>query len=184
MLPSKYKWHSQIDSTEGNIIEKILYRRGIKDHEEIERFLTPSKEQLHSPYLLNDMDKAVKRIQQAKALEEHIVIYGDYDVDGVTSTSILYMFLKEQGYKVSYYIPNRTEEGYGLNKGAIELIKEYSSLMITVDTGIAANEEVDFGNTIGMDILLQTIMNVRRAYLRHFASLILKGLILHILSIV
>ena len=75
MLPSKYKWHSQIDSTEGNIIEKILYRRGIKDHEEIERFLTPSKEQLHSPYLLNDMDKAVKRIQQAKALEEHIVIY-------------------------------------------------------------------------------------------------------------
>ena len=154
MLPSKYKWHSQIDSTEGNIIEKILYRRGIKDHEEIERFLTPSKEQLHSPYLLNDMDKAVKRIQQAKALEEHIVIYGDYDVDGVTSTSILYMFLKEQGYKVSYYIPNRTEEGYGLNKGAIELIKEYSSLMITVDTGIAANEEVDFGNTIGMDIII------------------------------
>ena len=154
LLPSKYKWQSQIDDTDGNIIEKILYRRGIKDHQEIERFLAPSKEQLHSPYLLNDMDKAVKRIQQAKAEEEHIVIYGDYDVDGVTSTSILYMFLKEQGYHVSYYIPNRTEEGYGLNKGAIGMIKEYSSLMITVDTGIAAKEEVEFGNEIGMDIII------------------------------
>lgn len=154
LLPSKYKWQSQIDDTDGNIIEKILYRRGIKDHQEIEYFLAPSKEQLHSPYLLNDMDKAVKRIQQAKAEEEHIVIYGDYDVDGVTSTSILYMFLKEQGYHVSYYIPNRTEEGYGLNKGAIGMIKEYSSLMITVDTGIAAKEEVEFGNEIGMDIII------------------------------
>ena len=154
LLPSKYKWQSQIDNTDGNIIEKILYRRGIKDHQEIEYFLAPSKEQLHSPYLLNDMDKAVKRIQRAKAEEEHIVIYGDYDVDGVTSTSILYMFLKEQGYHVSYYIPNRTEEGYGLNKGAIGMIKEYSSLMITVDTGIAAKEEVEFGNEIGMDIII------------------------------
>lgn len=154
MLPNKYKWHSQIEQVQGNLIEKILYRRGIKQESAIDRFLAPSKSQLHSPYLLNDMDKAVKRIQTAKQNNEHIVIYGDYDVDGVTSTSILYMFLKEQGYKASYYIPNRTEEGYGLNTGAIELIKSYSSLMITVDTGIAANNEVAFANEIGIDIII------------------------------
>ena len=154
MLPNKYKWHVAPEQVDGNLIEKILYRRGMKADLEIDRYLAPSKEQLHSPYLLNDMDLAVKRIRAAKQNDEHIVIYGDYDVDGVTSTSILYMFLKEQGYKVSYYIPNRTEEGYGLNKGAIKLIHDYSSLMITVDTGIAATEEVAFANEIGIDIII------------------------------
>lgn len=154
MLPNKYKWHSEEEPKQGNIVNKILYRRGIQDKAEIESFLTPSKEQLSSPYLLNDMDKAVERIQCAKNNGEHIVIYGDYDVDGVTSTSILFMFLTEQGYSVSYYIPNRTEEGYGLNKGAIEKINQYASLVITVDTGIAATEEVAFANELGLDMII------------------------------
>ncbi|MEG1148980.1 MAG: single-stranded-DNA-specific exonuclease RecJ, partial [Niameybacter sp.] len=105
-------------------------------------------------YLLNDMDKAVQRIEQTKLANEHIVIYGDYDVDGVTSTSILYMFLSEQGYSVSYYIPNRTEEGYGLNVGAIEKISKYASLVITVDTGIAATGEVAFAKELGLDMII------------------------------
>ncbi|MEG0320515.1 MAG: DHH family phosphoesterase, partial [Niameybacter sp.] len=108
MLPNRYKWHRKEESRQGNIVNKVLYRRGIQNVEEIEDFLTPSKANLNSPYLLNDMDKAVQRIEQTKLANEHIVIYGDYDVDGVTSTSILYMFLSEQGYSVSYYIPNRT----------------------------------------------------------------------------
>lgn len=154
MLPSKYKWNKQEVGTEGNIVKKILYRRGMTDLLDIESFLAPSKAQLNSPYLLNDMDKAIERIQSTKHTNEHIVIYGDYDVDGVTSTSILYMFLSEQGYNVSYYIPNRTEEGYGLNKGAILKISQYASLVITVDTGIAASEEVAYANSLNLDMII------------------------------
>lgn len=154
LLPNNYKWHIKTIETHGNILEKVLYGRGICSVEEREAFLKPTREQMHDPYLLNDMDKAVKRIQQAKEQNEHIVIYGDYDVDGVTSTSILYMFLKEQGYEVSYYIPNRTEEGYGLNNGALEKISKYSSLVITVDTGIAAIGEVAHGKSLGLDIII------------------------------
>lgn len=154
LLPNKYKWHKKKEMQTGTILERILQGRGIKEEADIQNFLNPTREQMHSPYLLNDMDKAVERINRAKKNKEHIVIYGDYDVDGVTSTSILYMFLKEENYDVSYYIPNRTEEGYGLNKGALEKIRKYSTLVITVDTGIAANEEVAFGNTIGLDIII------------------------------
>lgn len=154
MLPNKYRWQTKSVGIEGSIIQKILYGREVKDEAQIEAFLAPHQEQMHSPYLLNDMDKAVARICLAKVKHEHIVIYGDYDVDGVTSTSILYMFLSEQGYSVSYYIPSRTEEGYGLNKAALEKIRGYGSLVITVDTGIAANIEVDFANEIGLDIII------------------------------
>ena len=154
LLPSRYRWQKKDVAIEGKIIDKILYGRNIKGNEAIQAFLLPNKEQMHSPYLLNDMHQAVERVRRAKAQSEHIVIYGDYDVDGVTSTSILYMFLKEQGYSVSYYIPSRTEEGYGLNTSAIEKIRAYAALIITVDTGIAANQEVAFANSIGLDIII------------------------------
>ena len=137
-----------------NIVAKLLVNRGIYNLDNAKSFLNSSINDLYEPGNMLGMTGAVELMKNSIKSGEKILIVGDYDVDGVTSTSILYMFLKEQGYKVSYYIPNRTEEGYGLNKGAIELIKEYSSLMITVDTGIAANEEVDFGNTIGMDIII------------------------------
>ncbi|MGL6174790.1 MAG: single-stranded-DNA-specific exonuclease RecJ [Cellulosilyticaceae bacterium] len=153
MLPSKYKWNGK-SNTKAPIIEKILDNRGIYGEEARQKFLHPCREHLNDPYLLNDMDRAIERIRQTKSAQNQIVIYGDYDVDGVTSTSILYMFLKSQGYKVSYYIPNRQTEGYGLNKEAIKKISEYAQLVITVDTGIAATEEVAYANEIGLDIII------------------------------
>ena len=154
LLPNNCKWQLRETTQAGTIIERILHGRGISEPTDIYSFLHPTQEQMHSPYLLNDMAKAIDRIQEAKEKKEHIVIYGDYDVDGVTSTSILYMFLKEQGYDVSYYIPNRTEEGYGLNNGAIEKISHYGKLVITVDTGIAAVDEVAYGRELGLDMII------------------------------
>ncbi|MGL4362209.1 MAG: single-stranded-DNA-specific exonuclease RecJ [Cellulosilyticaceae bacterium] len=154
MLPNRYKWQIKTNTVEDSIINQILVGRGLISNQERENFLNPSKMQLCNPFLLNDMDIAVKRIQLAKERKEHIVVYGDYDVDGITSTSILYMFLKEQGYDVSYYIPNRIDEGYGINKGALDKIKQYSQLIITVDTGIAANEEIEHANKIGLDVII------------------------------
>lgn len=154
LLPSKYKWKTRSHGTKNQIIEQILTNREIIGEEQRERFLHPDHTQLYDPYLLNDMARAVDRITNTKKSNEEIVIYGDYDVDGVTSTSILYMFLKEQGYKVSYYIPNRQAEGYGLNKAAIKQINEYADLMITVDTGIAACEEVAYANEINLDVII------------------------------
>ncbi|WP_069997367.1 single-stranded-DNA-specific exonuclease RecJ [Cellulosilyticum sp. I15G10I2] len=154
MLPSTYKWKIDSDYTGVNLIEKILNNRGICGEDQIRKFLNPTSEGLHSPYLLNDMTKAVERIVQCRQDHKHIVIYGDYDVDGITSTSILYMFLKKAQYDVSYYIPNRQTEGYGLNKDAIAKISEYADLIITVDTGIAAVEELAFANTIGIDVII------------------------------
>ncbi|WP_180270663.1 single-stranded-DNA-specific exonuclease RecJ [Sporanaerobium hydrogeniformans] len=154
MLPSRYKWQYKISDPKGSLVEEILYRRGLQDKEEIANFLAPTKESLYSPYLLKDMEKAVERLIHAKEKKEQVVVYGDYDVDGITSTSILYLFLKEIGYKVSYYIPNRQVEGYGLNKEALAKINTYAQLVITVDTGIAANREADFAKSIGMDLII------------------------------
>ncbi|MHC1748667.1 MAG: single-stranded-DNA-specific exonuclease RecJ [Cellulosilyticaceae bacterium] len=154
MLPNKYRWKLSNKISSPNILEQILNNRGIDDLDAINCFLKPSTAQLLDPYLLNDMEKAVDKIELAKATNKHIVIYGDYDVDGVTSTSILYMFLKEEGYRVSYYIPNRQAEGYGLNKEALEGIKGYGDLVITVDTGIAAIDEVLYARSINLDVII------------------------------
>lgn len=160
MLPSKYRWtQRQNTSQKKNLCTKeiplqILGARGIDDEKEIENFLKPTKEKLHSPYLLKDMDKTIECLKRCKVDCTPIAIYGDYDVDGVTSTSILYMFLKEQGYQVSYYIPNRQKEGYGLNKEALAHIATYAKVVITVDTGIAAIQEVDYGNEIGLQMII------------------------------
>lgn len=154
LLPNNYRWQQKHVKQQGTIIEQILQGRGVCTEDEQASFLNPTKEQMHSPYLLNDMEQAVKRIQEARAKGEHIVIYGDYDVDGITSTSILYMFLKSRGYSVSYYIPHRIEEGYGLNQGALQQIGTYAQLVITVDTGIAAVEEVAYAATIGLDVII------------------------------
>ena len=154
MLPITYRWRKESDSAGRNIIERILSNRGVCKKEEIQSFLNPNRQELHSPYLLNDMDKAVARIVEMQEQKKHLVIYGDYDVDGITSTSVLYMFLKSMDYDVSYYIPNRQTEGYGLNKEAIAKINEYADLIITVDTGIAAVEELAFANSLGLDIII------------------------------
>lgn len=161
MIKGKYKWLikdkviEKEKKTSQDIIDIILKNRGIITDKDRKFFLDSTFEDMHNPMLLPDMQKAIKRIDEAKFNKEKIAIYGDYDVDGITSTSILYMFLKENGYDVDYYIPDRLSEGYGINIDALKQIKENNtSLIISVDTGIAAIEEVEYANTIGLDIII------------------------------
>ncbi len=133
----------------------ILYNRGIKESSEIQKFLHCDLENLHDPYLLKDMDKAVSRIKDALVKKEKITIYGDYDVDGITSIAILYKHLTSMGFEVDYYIPDRIQEGYGVNREALDKIKENGTgVVITVDTGITAVEETEYAKSIGMDIII------------------------------
>ena len=133
----------------------ILYNRGIQNSENISEFLNCELKNLHDPYLLKDMDKAIKRIKQAKESGERITIYGDYDVDGITSIAILYKHLVEMGFEVDYYVPDRIQEGYGVNREALDSIaKRGTKVVITVDTGITAVEETEYAKEIGMDIII------------------------------
>ncbi|MGL5001011.1 MAG: single-stranded-DNA-specific exonuclease RecJ [Cetobacterium sp.] len=135
-------------------IEQILYNRGVETKEEVEFFIDGTLEDLMNPSHLEDVDKAVERILEAKEKGETVWIYGDYDVDGITSTSLCYLALKELGLNVKYYIPLR-DEGYGLNKEALSYIKEEGGdLIITVDCGISSIAEVDHCNALGMDIII------------------------------
>lgn len=136
------------------VIAQILLNRGLGDEDEATEFLFGKLDSLHDPYLLKDMQKAVQRIQCAIENQEKITIYGDYDVDGVTSTALIFRVLKRLGAIVEYYLPDRQNEGYGLNCTALELIyKSGTSLLITVDCGINAIEEVSaIGNKI--DIII------------------------------
>ena len=114
-----------------------------------------AKECLYDPFLLNDMEKAVDRIGLALKSKERITVYGDYDADGITATAIVYLYLQEIGGVVDYYIPDRLNEGYGVNENAIEEIaKRGTSLIITVDTGITAIEEVYYAQDFGMDFII------------------------------
>lgn len=137
------------------LVSIILYNRGISTEEEIKGFLCSSVSKMHDPYLLKDMDRAVKRIKEALSNNEKITIYGDYDVDGITSISILYKHLKEMGLDVDYYIPDRIQEGYGVNRDALDKIKANGSrVVITVDTGITAVDETEYAKSIGLDIII------------------------------
>lgn len=134
---------------------KLLYNRGFRTIEQAERFLKNEETQLHDPFLLKDADLAVERIRLSLERREKTVIYGDYDVDGVTAVSVLYLYLKERGANVSYYIPSRNGEGYGLSCAALDRLKaDGVSFIITVDTGITANEEVAYASSIGMDMVI------------------------------
>lgn len=134
---------------------QLLVNRGCADSEEARRFLVKETEQLHDPFLMKDMDKAVERIISALENEERIVIYGDYDVDGVTSVSSLYLYLKEHDANVSYYIPSRNGEGYGVSVGAVKKLADTGvQLIITVDTGITAVEEAVYAHSLGIDLVI------------------------------
>lgn len=139
------------------ITAKILVERGIQSIDQARDFLYPSYENLHSPWLLSDMKPAVKRIKQALENNEHITIYGDYDVDGQTSVALLLYVLRSLASDINtidYYVPNRIDEGYGLHQEALETIAKVSSLVITVDCGIAAINEADFARSIGLDLII------------------------------
>lgn len=136
-------------------IARLLIRRGQTDLETAQRFLRPSIDQLHDPYLLDGMREAVDRIRLALTNQENILIYGDYDADGVSSTSLLLQVFRTLTPQVDYYIPNRFREGYGLNQDALEWAKERGyDLVITVDTGISATKEAEFAREIGLDLII------------------------------
>lgn len=137
------------------ITAQLLLNRGITDTAGASNFLKCSLASCHEPRLLKDMDKAVMRIKKAIRGKEKILVYGDYDVDGMTGVTILYTALKNLGADVSSYIPNRIEEGYGLNSAAMRLAhKNGMSLILTVDCGITSIKEVDYASSLGMDVIV------------------------------
>ncbi len=137
------------------IIARLLYLRGYQTVEAASDFLFMKTEMMGDPFILKDMDAATERICRAIRNKEKITIYGDYDVDGVTAVCTLYLFLASYGADVGYYIPNRTSEGYGVSISAVDkLISEGTSLIITVDTGITAAEEVSYAKDKGVDFVV------------------------------
>ena len=137
------------------LLSRLLINRGIRDGLSAKAFLSPSLTQLHDPYLLNDMLPAVERIRKAVDRKEKILICGDYDVDGITGVTLLFSVLKKWESPVAYYIPHRVKEGYGLNKRAIEKAsREGVSLIITVDCGITASEEVVYARDRGIEVIV------------------------------
>lgn len=134
---------------------KLLYLRGYRTVAEAKRFFRLEEAEPHDPFLLRDMRRAVDRVNQAVENRERIAVYGDYDVDGVTATSLLYLYLSNLGADVGYYIPSRSKEGYGLSRGAIDQLREKGvSLLITVDTGITAIEEIAYARSVGIDTVV------------------------------
>lgn len=137
------------------IIAQLLINRDITTPEQAGQFLQPKLADLHDPFLFKDMHLAVNRIKQAINNKEHIAIYGDYDADGITSTAALYRFLTSIGGQVSYYIPHRVDEGYGINKSALDLlIKQHANLLISVDCGITSIAEIKHLNQHNINTLI------------------------------
>ncbi|TCS83831.1 single-stranded-DNA-specific exonuclease RecJ [Tepidibacillus fermentans] len=166
MLEPKKRWF--IQEVEDEIVEmlaretgldpvvvRLLAIRGLKKKEEIERFLNHDVSMLYDPFLFLDMKKAVNRVHTAIVKGEKVLIYGDYDADGVTSTTMMYKTLKQLRTNFDYYIPNRFTEGYGLNKEALEeAAKQGFQVVITVDTGISAVEEAHLAKQLGLDLII------------------------------
>lgn len=137
------------------LLATILVGRNIVEDSKIKVFLEPTRKDFYDPFLLPDMEKAVERLIKAIDNNEKLMIYGDYDVDGITSISVLKKFLEDRGLKVGTHIPNRLDEGYGLNKDAINTIYEDGyKLMITVDCGISGIEEVEYANSLGIETII------------------------------
>lgn len=146
-LVSGYKIHP--------VIASILLNRGIDSRAVLNKFFAKDISELHDPFLLSGMERAVMRLIKALTDGEHILIYGDYDVDGVTSVSILYDSLFKLGGKVSFFIPNRLKEGYGLSRDGIGIaLKRKSTLIITVDCGVTAIDEIDYARQNGIDVIV------------------------------
>ncbi len=137
------------------IVAKVLLNRGFTDAAEAKKFLDKNSENFYSPDLMCDMDKAVERIKKAIENKEHVVVYGDYDVDGITSTALLVRYLRGQGVDAKAYIPDRQNEGYGINKAAVKKIHDSgATLLISVDTGITAVEETEYASELGCDVII------------------------------
>lgn len=137
------------------VLVQLLVQRGITSYEEARKFFRPSLEQLHDPFLIKDMDKAVDRILRAVRNNEKILIYGDYDVDGTTAVALVYSFFKELGVEVDYYVPNRYIEGYGISFQGIDWAKANGcKLVIALDCGIKAHDKIEYANQHHIDFII------------------------------
>ena len=167
MIKERRKWNVKSEETSsiakelmkalgiGEVLASLIINRGYDSVESAKSFIEKSTEVLHDPFLMNDMEKGARCILDAIKNNKKICIYGDYDVDGVTSVSILYMYLEKLGANVEYYIPSRKGEGYGVSEMAIHKLHERGvGLIITVDTGVTANEEIDLANELGIDVVV------------------------------
>lgn len=154
--PSDIDVRSLADSLNiSETLAKVLILRGVKTFHEAKVFFRPSLDFLYDPFLMDGLDAASLRVIDAVASNQKIIIYGDYDVDGTCSTALMYMFLKELGANVEYFIPGRLKEGYGISFEGIEHIKENKAeLMISVDCGITAIEEAGFIKSLGIDLII------------------------------
>ncbi len=141
----------QVDST----IATLLVQRGIETYEQAKTFFRPSISDLHDPFLMKDMDKAVDRIEMALAQHENILVFGDYDVDGTTSVALLASYLKTKSDRVATYIPDRYDEGYGVSYKGIDFAHDNEfSLIIALDCGIKAIEKVEYALEKGIDFII------------------------------
>ena len=137
------------------IVAELLYTRGYTDPQSAKKFLYMESEMLSNPFEMMDMEKGIARVKEAIEKRQLITIYGDYDVDGVTSVCTLYLYLKSKGAKVNYYIPNRAGDGYGVSIGAIDMLKtQGTELIITVDTGVTALDEITYATSCGIDTVI------------------------------
>lgn len=136
-------------------ISSLLVQKGITGFDQAKTYFRPSLEELHDPFVMKDMDKAVQRLTQALAQEEPILVYGDYDVDGTTSVAMFYGYLKELGATADYYIPDRYAEGYGISMQAVQwAAQEGFKLIVSLDCGIRAVNCIKEANTLGMDVIV------------------------------
>lgn len=167
MIDAKFKWELAdnapsltVDNLEkelgiSRILATLLAQQGIDSTEQAKKFFEPSMEEIHDPTLLHDMDKAVERIEQAVEKQEQITIYGDYDADGITSTSLMYETLLSIGANVNYYVPNRFTDGYGPNMDAYQrLIDNGTQLFITVDNGVSGKNVINKVIAAGVDVVI------------------------------
>jgi len=148
--------HTLMDSLGvDHVIANLLVQRGITDYESAKAFFRPSLDNLHDPFLMKDMDKAIDRLVAAMEKQERIMIYGDYDVDGTTSVALVYTYLKSKFDFIDYYIPDRYSEGYGISKKGIEYAAEHNvSLVIALDCGIKAIDKIDYAKEFGIDFII------------------------------
>ena len=137
------------------VLAQLLVQRGVNTFDEAKHFFRPSLNDLHDPFLMKDMDKAVERISNAILNKEKILVYGDYDVDGTTAVSLVYTFLNNQYVNVEYYIPDRYKEGYGISLQGIDYAKENGcNLIIALDCGIKSIDKIEYANSLGVDFII------------------------------
>ncbi|MEK7528730.1 MAG: single-stranded-DNA-specific exonuclease RecJ [Patescibacteria group bacterium] len=150
------KWKIQNTDAGATLLEKLLHNRNLRTEKEVEKFLNPSLERdMHDPFLMEDMEKAVRRVGEAIQKKERIIIFGDYDIDGITGTAILIHVLRKLGAEVSYRLPHRMEDGYGLREKFIkEFVEANVKLVITVDNGISAAREISLAAGHGIDVIV------------------------------